>query len=182
MKSQQGGFHKHQELTPLKIQDPAVPPTLQLVLQIRIQRLSAFNWCCLIPSYSLKHRGVLIVYFWPPHLRLRSIRPPSCTVDNLMFYSSYHFELALNTRTSSDTTETRLNIKNMTITLKNHMFSGADQIRVCIFLSFILNESGTLNMREAQAFIGLPHFLEDPAESQFKTKLSGGSRYARIAC
>ena len=62
------------------------------------------------------------------------------------------------------------------------MFDGTDPIRVFDFLARYVNEADMLDMTEAQAFIALPTFLSEPAETQFRTNLSGASRHGGITC
>lgn len=47
-------------------------------------------------------------------------------------------------------------------------------------LSPSVSELDTIKMKEVQAFIALPHVLENPAESQFRGSLYGGFRYGGI--
>lgn len=106
----------------------------------------------------------------PPHLGLRSIRRPNGIFDKLMSYRSYSLKLALNTRASSETNEVCLHIKNMAITLKKNMFSGADPIRIFDVLSRFMNEVDTRKMSEAKAFIELPHLFENNRKSSIQSK------------
>lgn len=69
----------------------------------------------------------------------------------------------MDTCPSSETTTVRLHIKNMTITLKKNMLSEVNPIRVFDFLSPFGKESDNIKMKEAQAFIFLLHFLQNPA-------------------
>lgn len=66
--------------------------------------------------------------------------------------------------------------------LKKHMFSRAYPIRIFDFPSLFVNEADTLKMREAQSFTDLPHFVENPAEPQYRANLSGDSCYGGITC
>lgn len=50
------------------------------------------------------------------------------------------------------------------------------------FLTRFVNEADTLKIYEAQAFVSLQTFMADPAEIQFRTNRSGGSRYGGITC
>ena len=66
--------------------------------------------------------------------------------------------------------------------MKEHTFDGSDLIKIFDFLHRFVNEAYMLAMSEAQPFIALPTFLADPAETQFRTNLSGGSRRWGITC
>lgn len=68
---------------------------------------------------------------------IHSIRPLSHIFDKLMSYSSYRLKLALHTRTSLETTEVRIHIKNMTITMKKHMFSGSHPIHILHYVGLL---------------------------------------------
>ena len=118
----------------------------------------------------------------PPHIGLRSIKPANRKLDKLMSYRSYRLRNTTDMRTSRDTAEVRIHIKNLNLTLKNHTFDGNDPIKIFDFLSRFVNEADMLNMSEAQAFIALPIFLADPAETQFRTNLSGASRHGGVTC
>ena len=61
-------------------------------------------------------------------------------------------------------------------------FDGSDPIKIFDFLTRFVNDADILAMSEAQAFIALPTFLADPAETQFRTNFSGGSRRGGITC
>ena len=66
--------------------------------------------------------------------------------------------------------------------MKEHTFDGSDLIKIFDFLHRFVNEAYMLAMSEAQPFIALSTFLADPAETQFRTNLSGGSRRGGITC
>ena len=66
--------------------------------------------------------------------------------------------------------------------MKKHTFDGSDPIKIFDFLTRFVNEADMLSMSEAQAFIALPNFLADPAETEFGTNLSGGSRKGGVTC
>lgn len=55
-------------------------------------------------------------------------------------------------------------------------------IRIFDFLTRFIREDDALRMSEAQAFVTLPTFLADPAETQFCTSLSGVSRRGGVTC
>lgn len=113
---------------------------------------------------------------------LRSIKPANKKLGRLMSYRSYPVMITTEQRSSRDTAEIRVYIKNLTLTLKNHAFDGNDRIKILDFLTRFLNYSGILEMSEAEAFILIPIFLADPAEIQFRTKLSEASRYGGVSC
>ena len=118
----------------------------------------------------------------PPHIGLRSIKPANRVFDKLMSYRSYRLKKTSDTRSACDTTEVRVHLKNMDLTMSKHKFDGNDPIRVFDFLTRFVNESDMLNMSEAQSFIALPMFLEEPAETHFRTTLSGMSRRGGVTC
>ena len=66
--------------------------------------------------------------------------------------------------------------------MNQHTFDGSDPIKIFDFLTRFVNEADILAMSEAQVFIALPTFLADPAETQFQTNLSEGSRRGGITC
>ena len=118
----------------------------------------------------------------PPHVGLRSIKPANRIFDKLMSYRSYRLMVTTETRSSRATAEVRTHIKNLSLTMNQHTFDGSDPIKIFDFLTRFVNEADILAMSEAQAFIALPTFLADPAETQFRTNLSGGSRRGGINC
>ena len=118
----------------------------------------------------------------PPHVGLRSIKPANKIFDKLMSYRSYRLKNITDSRSSRSTAEVRIHIKNLSLVLEKHIFDGTDPIRIFDFLSRFVNEADMLSMSEAQAFIALPMFLEDPAETQFRTNLSGASRRGGLNC
>jgi len=118
----------------------------------------------------------------PPHVGLRSIKPANRIFDKLMSYRSYRLMVTTDTRTSRSTAEVRVHVKNLNLTMKKHTFDGSDPIKIFDFLTRFVNEADMLAMSEAQAFIALPSFLADPAETQFRTNLSGGSRKGGVTC
>ena len=69
-----------------------------------------------------------------------------------------------------------MHLNKMKLTMSKHKFDGNDPIRVFDFLSRFVNESEMLNMSEAQAFVALPMFLKEPAETHFRTTLSDMAR------
>ena len=64
--------------------------------------------------------------------------------------------------------------------MNQHAFDGSDPIKMSDFLTRFPNESDILAMSEAHEFIALSTFLADPAETQFRTNLSGGPRRGGI--
>ena len=86
------------------------------------------------------------------------------------------------TRSSRATAEARTHIKNLRLTMNKHAFYGSDPIKIFDFLTRFVNEANILAMSEAQAFIALQTFLDDPAETQFRTNISGDSRRGGITC
>ena len=118
----------------------------------------------------------------PPNIGLRSIKPANKKFDRLISYRSYRLRLTTDQRSSRDTAEVRVHIKNLNLTMKSHIFDGNDPIKIFDFLTRFVNEADMLNMSEAQAFIALPTFLADPAETQFRTTLSGASRRGGVTC
>lgn len=59
--------------------------------------------------------------------------------------------------------------------MKKNTFDGDKTIRVFDFLTSLENKVEKLHKSEAQDFVALPTFLEDPDETQFRTNASGGS-------
>ena len=64
--------------------------------------------------------------------------------------------------------------------MNHHAFDGSDPFNIFDFPTRFVNEANILAMYESQAFIALQTFLADPAETQFRTNLSGGSRRGGI--
>lgn len=133
------------------------------------------------------HRLVNIVPFHshpmgPPHLGLRSIEPFKKNFNKLESYRSYRLMVTRDTRSSRDTAKVRIHIKNLNHTMKSHCFDGIDKIKVFELLTIFVNEADMIYMLEAQAFIALPTFLDDPTETQFRTNFSVTSRHGGITC
>lgn len=84
-----------------------------------------------------------------------------------MSYRSYWLTITTERRWLWDTAEFRVHIKNLDITLKNHLFNGNDPINIFDLLTRFVNESDMLNVSQAQASIAIPTFLADPMETQF---------------
>lgn len=61
--------------------------------------------------------------------------------------------------------------------MKNHNNDRTDPILAYDFIAGFVNKTYMLNMSQAQAFIALPTFLAELAETQFYTSLSGSSRH-----
>ena len=116
----------------------------------------------------------------PPHVGLRSIKPANRIFDKLMSYRSYRLIVMTDTRSSRVTDEVRTHNKNLSLTMNQHAFDGSDPIKIFEFLTQFFNEADILAISEAQTFIALPDFLANPAETQFRTNLSGGSRRGGI--
>lgn len=76
-----------------------------------------------------------------------------------MSYRFYRLKLTADTRPSVKTSEIRVHIKNINITMKSHVFDRVDPIRIFNFLTLFVSEADTLNMPEVQALITLPTFL-----------------------
>lgn len=66
--------------------------------------------------------------------------------------------------------------------MKYQTFDGNDPIRVFEFLNLFVNEADTLDMSKAQDLVDLPTLLTNPVETQFRTKLCGGSRHGGVTC
>lgn len=113
----------------------------------------------------------------PPHLGLRSIKPANDKLDKLMSYRSYRFMITTGTRSSRATAEVCVHIKNLNLTMRKHTFDGTYPIKIFNFLTRFVNKADMLNISEALAFIALKTFLVDPAETQFRTNLSGASSH-----
>lgn len=99
-----------------------------------------------------------------------------------MSYRSYRLMITTGARSSRDTAGVRVYVKNLNLTLKNHVCNGNDQIKIFDFLTLFLDVDDMLNMSEAQAFIDLPTFLADPADTQYRTNLSGVSSHGGMTC
>ena len=79
-------------------------------------------------------------------------------------------------RTVSKTSEVRVHLRNLALTMKQLTFDGSDPIKIFGFLSCFVNEADMLRMSEAQAFIAFLTFMPDPAEANFRTSLGVTSR------
>lgn len=118
----------------------------------------------------------------PTHIGIRSKKPANKTFDKLMSYQSYRLMITKDRRSSRDTADVRVHIKNLNLTMKNHVLNGNDPIKIFDSLTRFINEVDMLQMSEAQAFIAIPTFLAEPAETQFGSNLSGASRHGGITC
>lgn len=85
-------------------------------------------------------------------------------------------------RSSVETAEIRLHIKNLNLKMKNHIFDWVEPIRIFDFLTRFVNEADILNISEGQAFVALPTFLVGPAEAQYLTNRIGESRHGGVTC
>lgn len=56
-----------------------------------------------------------------------------------MSYRLYRLKRTVDKRSSTETTERRIYIKNLNITLKNHTFTGNNPIRILEFLTRFVN-------------------------------------------
>lgn len=63
-----------------------------------------------------------------------------------------------------------------------HFIDASDPIKMFDFLTPFVGEGDMLYISESQSFIALPIFLTNPAETQYRTSLSGGSRSGGITC
>lgn len=88
----------------------------------------------------------------------------------------------MDTRSSAKTSEVRTHIKNLKLTMDKQTFNGVDSIHVFEFMTCFVNEVERLNKSEAQAFVALPTFLDDPTETPFCINLSSGSRRGSVTC
>ena len=103
----------------------------------------------------------------PRYPGLETIKPSDPTFDRVMNYRFYRLHNLRNSRSTSSTNETRKHMRALELTLKSRKFSGKDPILILNFLSRFVEEADTLRMTEGQAFVALPHFLANPAETQF---------------
>lgn len=71
--------------------------------------------------------------------------------------------MTTDTRSSSETADVRVYIKNPTLTLKKNTLDGTDTISGFDFLARFVKEADMLNMLEAQEFIDLPTSFTEPA-------------------
>lgn len=85
-------------------------------------------------------------------------------------------------RSSVETTKIRVYIKNLNLSMKKHTFNGVHIMRIFESLNRFLNETDTRSISEAKYFVALPTFLEDPAQTQFQTNISGDSWHCSVIC
>lgn len=104
-----------------------------------------------------------------PHAGLRPNKTANTKFDKLMSYRSYGLMITTDARSSRDTTEVFVHLKNVNVKLRNHVFNGNYRTNIIAFLPRFVNEADMLIMFEAQAFIALSTFLVDPAKTQFRT-------------
>lgn len=79
-------------------------------------------------------------------------------------------------RSSRDTTDVWVQIKNLNQTFKNYVLNGNEPIKILDFQTRFVNEANMLKMSVAQAFIALRTFLADP-ETHFRANLGGASHH-----
>lgn len=77
-------------------------------------------------------------------------------------------------RSSLEAKKIRFHGRNLTLTMKNHIFDGVDPIHIFAFLTRFVYKVDTLNMSDAQAFIALTSFMADRAKTQLRNTISGG--------
>lgn len=130
--------------------------------------------------------NTLEIHSWPtglPYAGLRSIKPANRRLENLLSYMSYLFiMITVDTRSSKATAEVMGHIKNLKLPMKNHNIDGKYHILVFDFLFRFVNDAKMLNMLDVQAFIALPTFRTETAETQIKTNLCGALRHSGITC
>lgn len=85
-------------------------------------------------------------------------------------------------RSSRNTAEVLVHIKNKNLSLKNHVLEVNEPIKIFHFLTRLVNEAEMMNMSEVQEFIDLHTFLDDPAKTQFRTNHSGASGHGGVTC
>lgn len=68
----------------------------------------------------------------------------------------------------------------MKLTLENPIANGNHQIKIVDFRTHFIDKTNMWNMSESQAFISVPTFLVDLAQTQFRTSLSQTSRHGGI--
>lgn len=116
----------------------------------------------------------------PPQLGLLSIKHANKLFDKPIFYQSNRSKKKTDSRYALETTEVRGHLKTITFTMKNHNFDGNNPIKILDFLIRLVNEADILKMSEGQAFVALPKFLDDTADQNFRTNLSGTPRWACV--
>lgn len=75
-----------------------------------------------------------------PQLGLRSITTANNIFDKLMPYRSYRLKKTTDTRSELETTEVRVNLKNLTLTMNNHTFDGNDPVEILDFMTSFVNK------------------------------------------
>lgn len=88
----------------------------------------------------------------------------------------------METRSLTEKTEVRIDIKNLNVTMKNQTFDGTYAIPQFEFLTQFVNDADTLDISEVQVFVASPIFLASQGETQFRDNLSGSSRYGGVTC
>lgn len=99
-----------------------------------------------------------------------------------MTYRSYPLMITTESRSSLETAEVLVHMKNLNHNLKNHMFYGNDYIKIFDFLTCFVNKTEMMNMSEAQAFIDIQTFMDYQTKTQSRTNLSGTSNNSGITC
>lgn len=115
-----------------------------------------------------------------PHFGSRSIERTKRKFDIRMSYRSYRLTIKTESWLSRETAEVQVHIKNLKVTLKNHVCNRKEPMKLFDFLNRFVNQTKMLNNSEAQDVIALQTFLEDPANTQFCINLSGASRNGGI--
>lgn len=81
---------------------------------------------------------------------------------------------------SRDTVEDRIHIKNLNLTLNNHVLDEKDSIKIFDFIIRFVDEADMSNMSESKELISLTPFLAYTAETEICASLSEASRHVGV--
>lgn len=108
----------------------------------------------------------------PRHMGLSTIKPSNSIFDRLMNYRYYRLKDVRTKRSLTATQAVKKFGKSLEVTFKMK-FDGTDPMMILTFLTRFVEEADILNMNEGQAYLLLPRFMNDPAESQLRAMRSG---------
>lgn len=89
-----------------------------------------------------------------------------------MSYRSYRLKRTVDARSLHETTEIRVHIKNLKLTMEKYAFNEVHSILMFDCLNSFVNKAETLNMSEAQVFASLQTFLPTRRNHNFVPTLA----------
>lgn len=79
-------------------------------------------------------------------------------------------------RSALETSEVRVSVQKLTLTMENHSFDVNDPFYIFYFLIHFMNKEDILKMSERKEVLAVPTYLADVADMHFRTNLSVTSR------